>query len=476
MDRPLKLCVGLTGGIGSGKSTVAQMLSELGARVVDTDAIAHELTGPDGAALPALRAVFGPQYFTADGGLDRARMRQQAFADSSVKHQLEAILHPLIREEARQRALAESDAPYTVVVVPLLYESGRYDWLSPVIVVDCPEDMQVERAMARSNLDEATVRAIMAQQLPRVERLCRADVAIVNDRDLATLKVQVATLHRQLLEKIVEAQRACQPATPSAPSRTVFAHTMLIYEFPLSERARTLLRLEDLFSRIDYFISGKESADHHAALDLLFEIMEVASRADLKSELLQELERQKKTLGALRNNPAVAEDALEDVLDRIETASAALLNNTGKLCQHLRENEWLMAIRQRAIIPGGVCEFDLPSYHYWQHQPVPRRRDDLHGWLAPLLPVRDAIVLLLQLMRESGKTHRFTAHQGTFQQVQGGRVAQMLRLGLDVSLPCTPEVSANKYMLNIRFLDADFNVKGTLYEPDVEFTLTFCSL
>lgn len=473
----MKLCVGLTGGIGSGKSTVAQMLAELGARVVDTDAIAHQLTGPDGAALPALHAAFNADYFAADGSLDRARMRQRAFADSAVKRQLEAILHPLIREEARRLAQSPSDAPYTVVVVPLLYESGRYDWLSPVIVVDCPEEIQLERTMARGKLDEATVRAIMAQQLPRVERLCRADVAIENDRDLATLKAQVATLHRQLMEKVVMLQHTPHPApAPATSPRTAHRPAMLIYEFPLSERARTLLRLEDLFSRIDYFISGKERADHHAALDLMFEIMEVASRADLKSELLQELERQKKTLGALRNNPAVAEDALEDVLDRIETASAALLNSTGKLCQHLRENEWLMAIRQRAIIPGGVCEFDLPSYHYWQHQPVERRRDDLHGWLAPLLPVRDATLLLLQLLRESGKTHRFTAHQGTFQQVQGGRVAQMLRLALDAQLPCTPEVSANKYMLNIRFLVADFSAKGTLHEPDVEFTLTFCTL
>lgn len=251
---------------------------------------------------------------------------------------------------------------------------------------------------------------------------------------------------------------------------------MISYEFPLNERVRTMLRLEDLFFRIDRFITSDESADHHAALGVLFEILEVASRADLKSDLLQELERQKKSLNALHNNPEILEDALEAVLNEIEGAGARLLGMSGKIGQHLREDEWLMGIKQRACIPGGVCEFDLPSYHYWQHQTPEHRRKNLNAWLGPMLPLRDGIAILLKLLRESGKVHHFTAFHGSFQQMQGGRVAQMLRISLAHTLPCVPEISANKYALNIRFIEANYTAKTTLYDQDVAFDLTFCSL
>ena len=251
---------------------------------------------------------------------------------------------------------------------------------------------------------------------------------------------------------------------------------MISYEFPLNEKVRTLLRLEDLFARMAHFIEYAQGMDHHAALITLFEILEVASRADLKSELLQELERQNRALSALHNNPAISHDALDAILAEIEGASAGILAMPGKTGQHLRENEWLMGIKQRAVIPGGVCEFDLPSYHYWQHLPEDRRRADLGEWLAPLLPLKAGISIMLKLLRESGRARRFTAHQGSFQQMQGGRVAQLLSVTLDRSLPCFPEISANKYALNIRFVAADFCAKTSLYEQDVDFSLVFCSL
>lgn len=251
---------------------------------------------------------------------------------------------------------------------------------------------------------------------------------------------------------------------------------MISYEFPLNERVRTLLRLEDLFTRIERFITREDSLDHHAALGVLFEILEVAARADLKSDLLQELERQKKTLAALHSNPAISEVALETILNEIDGASTDLLAMNGKIGQHLRDNEWLMGIKQRACIPGGVCEFDLPSYHYWLEKSAQSRRDDLTAWLAPFLPIEEGMNIVLRLLRDSSKVLRFTAHQGTFQQMQGGRVAQMLRLSLDENLPCIPEVGANKYAINIRFIAADFAAKTTLFEHDVPFDLTFCSL
>ena len=251
---------------------------------------------------------------------------------------------------------------------------------------------------------------------------------------------------------------------------------MISYDFPLSERLRTMLRLEDLFAKMSYFTEKASAVDHHAALNVLFEILEVASRSDLKSDLLQELERQKRQLSILHNNPEISEEALNAVLNEIENASSGLFGMSGKIGQHLRENEWLMSIKQRTCIPGGTCEFDLPSYHYWLHQDAMLRRNYLNAWLAPLLSISDSLDIILKLMRESGKTHHFTTHQGSFQQMQGGRVAQLLRLSLDNKLPCIPEVSANKYVLNIRFITNNYAAKSILYEQDVSFNLTFCSL
>ena len=251
---------------------------------------------------------------------------------------------------------------------------------------------------------------------------------------------------------------------------------MISYDFPLNERIRTLLRLEDLFAKMEYFSEKASAADHHAALSVMFDIMEVASRADLKSDLLQELERQKRQLGTLRDIPGISEEALDAVLDQIETASNCLFSLSGKIGQHLRENEWLMGIKQRACIPGGTCEFDLPSYHHWLHQDANLRRDFLNGWLAPMLPISDGLEIILRLLRESGKNHKFIAQQGSFQQMQGGRVAQLLRITLDNALPCIPEVSANKYVLNIRFVASSYAAKSALFDQDVPFNLIFCSL
>ena len=251
---------------------------------------------------------------------------------------------------------------------------------------------------------------------------------------------------------------------------------MIDYEFPLNEKVRTLLRLEDLFARMAHFIEYAQGMDHHAALITLFEILEVASRADLKSELLQELERQNRALSALHNNPAISHDALDAILAEIEGASAGILAMPGKTGQHLRENEWLMGIKQRAVMPGGTCEFDLPSYHYWQEQDAGSRRKHLQIWLTPFLPLHTGLKIVLRLLRESGKVFHFTAHHGTFQQMQGGRVAQLLRVSLSSELACIPEVGANKYAINIRFIAANYAAKTTLFEQDVPFDLTFCSL
>ncbi|HLY96533.1 MAG: dephospho-CoA kinase [Sideroxydans sp.] len=193
--------VGLTGGIGSGKSTVAGMFAAHGVRIVDTDLISHQLTQAGGEAIPAIRDAFGARLIDPTGALDRSKMRELVFATPSEKKRLEAILHPLIFEQTQRQATSATRAPYTLIVVPLLFESGRYaGWLHRVITVDCPEDVQIARTMRRGNLDETAVRAIMAQQLSRSERLRLADEVIHNDGDLPGLQNQVDEMHRSLCE------------------------------------------------------------------------------------------------------------------------------------------------------------------------------------------------------------------------------------------------------------------------------------
>ena len=192
--------VGLTGGIGSGKSTVAALFAAHGVRIIDTDLISHRLTQAGGEAVPALRDAFGASYINGQGALDRNRMRELVFGNSSEKKRLEAILHPLILAQVKQQASLPTDATYTLVVVPLLFESGRYaDWLHRVVTVDCTEAQQISRATQRGGLSEPAVRAIMAQQLSRSDRLGLADEIICNDGSLEDLKMRVFDMHQRLV-------------------------------------------------------------------------------------------------------------------------------------------------------------------------------------------------------------------------------------------------------------------------------------
>ncbi|MDN4060572.1 dephospho-CoA kinase [Massilia sp. YIM B02769] len=187
--------VGLTGGIGCGKTTVADMFGALGASLVDTDAIAHALTAPHGAAMPAILGAFGADFASADGAMDRAKMRALVFSDPGARARLEAILHPRIRE-ATAAAAAIATGPYTIFVVPLLIESGTWAGrVTRVLAIDCPEEMQVARVMARNGMAEEQVRAIMATQVTRAQRLAAADDVVVNDAGLAALRPQVERLH-----------------------------------------------------------------------------------------------------------------------------------------------------------------------------------------------------------------------------------------------------------------------------------------
>jgi len=498
----LPYIVGLTGGIGSGKNAVGDQFAGLGIPVIDADAIAHELTLPGGAGMAAIRDAFGAEFVTPEGALDRARMRTLAFSDSQAKQRLEAILHPMIRAECDRRIAAATSAPYVMLMVPLLFESpilgGSFQ---RALVVDCPESLQVTRVMARSGLTEDAVRRIMANQSSREQRLALATEVIENTGTLQDLEPQVAALHQRYLEAarawsmpVAPSPAPRQPAPDASkglgsgpeygresaqPQATMATHgvsPLITYEYPLTEKIRTLLRLEDLFERVRHFIVKTDALDHHVVLITLFEIMEVASRADLKSDLLQELERQKQVLNSFRSNPEVAQEALTKVITDIEGALGALFKMTGKIGQYLRENEWLMSIKQRTGIPGGACEFDLPSYHYWLHRDSADRSADLAAWIMPLYPLSDGTDIVLRLLREGGKPTRQVAPQGTFSQMLGGRTSQLVRIRQPRDAQVIPEISANKYALNVRFTVFGTDPRPKLTETNVEFELTFCNL
>ncbi len=194
-----RFSVGLTGGIGSGKSAVADLLAQQGAAIIDTDQIAHALTAPGGVAIRPIAEQFGDGFLTPEGALDRAAMRERVFSDAAAKRQLEAILHPLIRQQTRIEA-ERVPGSYLVFVVPLLVESGRWkDSVDRVLVVDCSEALQLERVMRRSQLSAEQVRAIMATQASREARLAVADDVIVNDQALDTLEQAVVALHQRYL-------------------------------------------------------------------------------------------------------------------------------------------------------------------------------------------------------------------------------------------------------------------------------------
>lgn len=196
----MTLCVGLTGGIGCGKSTVAELFAEHGAGIIDTDMIAHRLTQAGGVAVPEIARAFGKDYITAGGALDRAKMRTLIFSDMAAKQRLEGILHPLILEQAKAQLQQLQNAPYIIIVVPLLPESPSFrQLLQRVLVVDCEENTQIERVIRRSGMTAPVVHAIIAQQTPRSERLQSADDVIHNDTDRPGLAGQVAMLHGQYL-------------------------------------------------------------------------------------------------------------------------------------------------------------------------------------------------------------------------------------------------------------------------------------
>jgi cell division protein ZapD len=260
---------------------------------------------------------------------------------------------------------------------------------------------------------------------------------------------------------------------------------LVLYEYPFNEGIRTMLRLEHLFDRLGELAARDAPVDHHFALATIFEIMDVASRADLKSDLLKELERHRTQYQAYHGHPGIDEAALGTVIARIDHAFAGLNALQGKAGQALAGNDWLMSIRSRISIPGGTCEFDLPAYYAWQQHSPERRRADLEGWMSTLTPMAEALQVLLGLLRDSGTPQRMVANGGQYQQslqAQGtgsgagpAKVYQLLRLRIDGASGLVPEITGHRLMVSVRFMKPDAEGRLRPAGTDTTFELSLCA-
>lgn len=251
---------------------------------------------------------------------------------------------------------------------------------------------------------------------------------------------------------------------------------VILYEYPFNERIRTYLRLEHLFRRLSDLVQRHSPTDHHYAITTIFEIMDVGARADLKTDVLKDLDKQKHVLGGYRGNPAVSDAVLDDVIGQIESCFASLNNLAGKAGQSLTENDWLMSIRSRVGIPGGTCEFDLPAYYAWQHKSAELRRADLQRWIAPLVPLADSVRVLLSLLRDSGAPQKVVALAGHYQQaLPQGRTFQLLRMRIDPALDLSPEISGNRLMVSVRLMHHGSDDRLHASSEDSMFELSLCA-
>ena len=249
---------------------------------------------------------------------------------------------------------------------------------------------------------------------------------------------------------------------------------MILYEYPFNERIRAYLRLEYLFDRLFFFSREHDLRHHQIAVTTLFDLLDSIERTDVKTAVLQDIERQRAQLSALRNHPDVAQDALERMLTEMAEVSSALAGG-GKAGQALRENDWLTSLRGRLAVPGGASQVDMPSYHAWQHKPVDVRLDDLGTWAKPLMPLHEAVKIALRLVREAGTRQPMVAEQGAYQQMLGGKAYQLLRVWVDPAHGVFPEISGNKYMVWVRFSTQSIEAKPQQTQADVPFDLVLCN-
>jgi cell division protein ZapD len=252
----------------------------------------------------------------------------------------------------------------------------------------------------------------------------------------------------------------------------------ITYEFPLNERIRVFIRLEQLFQQFNHFLIGPTVSDKRAAISTLLDIMSIFRRNDLKSEVLKELDRHTKVLNKIANKQTVDTQKAHDLLDQLTETSKKLYAANGKIGIHIMESDLFQSVTQRSSIPGGTCSFDLPEYHYWLEQDESTRLKDLERWSSPFTDVRNAIKLILNFIRNSDSPSQEVAVAGFFQfSLDRSQPYQLIKVSVDKSLPCFAEISGGKHRCSIRFMAPSADDKRPSQSPDdIPFALTCCLL
>ena len=253
-------------------------------------------------------------------------------------------------------------------------------------------------------------------------------------------------------------------------------NNIITYEFPLNERIRVFIRLEQLFQQFMHFSAGETVADKRAAITVLLDIMSIFRRNDLKSEILKELDRHVTILNKIANSQGVDTELLDNILDQLAQISKKLYAVSGKIGINIMESDLFQSIAQRSSIPGGTCSFDLPEYHYWLEQDESIRLKDLQHWSSPFNDIHTAIDLILNFIRNSRPANQEVAVAGFFQiSLDRSQPFQLIKVSLDKSLPCFAEISGGKHRCTIRFMEpAVDNKRPTQSYDDIPFTLTCC--
>jgi cell division protein ZapD len=250
---------------------------------------------------------------------------------------------------------------------------------------------------------------------------------------------------------------------------------VILFEYPFNERIRALMRLEALLDRMIFFAKPGDARHHQVALAALFDLLDATERTDVKGSVLQDLERQRNVLASLKDHPSVDEKTLAAMLVELEKV-AGNLNAVGKTGQELRANEWLSSLRGKLALPGGGTQVDMPSFHAWQYRTEAERCSDLARWMSTLMPLHAGISMVMRLLRETGQATDAVAPKGAFQQMLAGKTYQLLRVWVEESLGVFPEISANKYMVWIRYSSQDGEQRPQAVNHDVAFKMTLCAL
>jgi len=248
------------------------------------------------------------------------------------------------------------------------------------------------------------------------------------------------------------------------------------YEYPLNERTRSFLRLEFLFRQIHHFLDDASSWSSRAALASLVEIQEVIARSDLKTEILKELERHTGSLNKLRQQSGIDQTRLSEILSELEGLITQIYGTNKPFGHELKKNDFLVAIKQRVAIPGGMCDFDLPVYHHWLQQPAQERHDMIASWLKNFDLLSNAVHLILKLIRESTLHHQELAEEGIYQKtLDSNTPCQLVRIALPSDSAYFPEVSGSKHRVSVRFMTAEnIDIKATQSHDDVVFKIAYC--